>query len=66
MPVSLPVGMGPVTGLKVAPDGVRIALIVGQGASAHMMIGAITRSGGAVFDHPGRAARPRPLGARPP
>ena len=49
VPVSLPVGMGPVTGLRVAPDGVRIALIVGRGASAHMMIGAITRSGGAVF-----------------
>jgi hypothetical protein len=28
---------------------VRIALIVGTGASAHMMVGAITRSGGAVF-----------------
>ena len=49
VPVSLPIGMGPVTGLRVAPDGVRIALIVGQGASAHMMIGAITRSGGGVF-----------------
>ena len=49
IPVSLPIGMGPVTGLRVAPDGVRIALIVGTGASAHMMVGAITRSGGAVF-----------------
>jgi hypothetical protein len=49
VPVSLPVGVGPVTGLRVAPDGVRIALIVGTGASAHMMVGAITRSGGAVF-----------------
>jgi hypothetical protein len=48
-PVSLPIGMGPVTGLRVAPDGVRIALIVGRGASAHLMVGAITRSGGAVF-----------------
>jgi Lipoprotein LpqB beta-propeller domain/Sporulation and spore germination len=47
--VSLPLGIGPVTGLRVAPDGVRIALIVGRGASAHMMIGAITRSGGGVF-----------------
>ena len=47
--VSLPINMGPVTGLRVAPDGVRIALIVGRGASAHMMIGAITRSGGGVF-----------------
>jgi hypothetical protein len=49
VPVSLPVGLGPVTGLRVAPDGVRIALIVGRGASAHLMVGAITRSGGAVF-----------------
>ena len=47
--VSLPIGMGPVTGLRVAPDGVRIALIVGRGAGAHLMIGAITRSGGGVF-----------------
>ena len=37
------------TWVRVAPDGVRIALIVGTGASAHMMVGAITRSGGAVF-----------------
>ncbi|HSS91872.1 MAG TPA: LpqB family beta-propeller domain-containing protein [Streptosporangiaceae bacterium] len=49
VPVSLPVGVGPVTGLRVAPDGVRIALIVGRGTSAHLMVGAITRSGGAVF-----------------
>jgi hypothetical protein len=49
VPVSLPIGVGPVTGLRVAPDGVRIALIVGAGAGAHMMVGAITRSGGAVF-----------------
>jgi hypothetical protein len=49
VPVSLPIGVGAVTGLRVASDGVRIALIVGRGASAHMMVGAITRSGGAVF-----------------
>jgi hypothetical protein len=49
VPVSLPIGVGPVTGLRVASDGVRIALIVGRGASAHLMVGAITRSGGAVF-----------------
>ena len=47
--VSLPINMGPVTGLRIAPDGVRIALIAGRGASAHMMIGAITWSGGGVF-----------------
>jgi hypothetical protein len=49
VPVSLPIGVDTVTGLRVAPDGVRIALIVGSGARAHMMVGAITRSGGAVF-----------------
>lgn len=43
--VSLPAGMGAVTGLKVAPDGVRVALIVGQGAAAHLLLGAIVRSG---------------------
>jgi hypothetical protein len=49
LPVSLPVGVDTVTGLKVAPDGVRIALIVGSGATAHLMVGAIARSGGGVF-----------------
>jgi hypothetical protein len=49
VPVSLPVGVDTVTGLKVAPDGVRIALIVGSGATAHLMVGAIARSGGGVF-----------------
>jgi hypothetical protein len=38
-----------VTGLRVAPDGVRIALIAGSGATAHLMVGAIARSGGGVF-----------------
>jgi Lipoprotein LpqB beta-propeller domain/Sporulation and spore germination len=45
VPVTLPPGLGPVTGLKVAPDGVRIALIVGTGAGTHMLLGAIARSG---------------------
>jgi len=49
VPVSLPVGVGTVTGLRVAPDGVRIALIVGSGATAHLMVGAIARSGAGVF-----------------
>lgn len=44
--VSLPAGMGPVTGLRVAPDGVRIALVVGEGAAAHLVLGAIMRGGG--------------------
>jgi hypothetical protein len=47
--VSLPAGTGPVTGLKVAPDGVRIAMIVGSGTAAHVMLGAIARSGASVF-----------------
>jgi hypothetical protein len=46
--VLLPPGIGPVTGLKVAPDGVRIAMIVGSGGSAHMLLGAITRSGAGI------------------
>jgi hypothetical protein len=49
VPVSLPIGVDTVTGLRVAPDGVRIALIVGSGATAHLMVGAIARSGGGVF-----------------
>jgi Lipoprotein LpqB beta-propeller domain/Sporulation and spore germination len=47
--VSLPTGMGPVTGLKVAPDGVRVALIVGQGAAAHLLLGAVVRTGKSVW-----------------
>jgi hypothetical protein len=47
--VSLPGGSGPVTALKVAPDGVRIAMIVGKGAQAHLVLGGIVRSGGGIF-----------------
>ncbi|MGN6174864.1 MAG: LpqB family beta-propeller domain-containing protein, partial [Streptosporangiaceae bacterium] len=47
--VSLPGGSGPVTALKVAPDGVRIAMIVGRGAQAHLVIGGIVRSGTGIF-----------------
>jgi Lipoprotein LpqB beta-propeller domain/Sporulation and spore germination len=46
---NLPIGSGPVTALKVAPDGVRIAMIVGRGAQARLVLGAIVRSGGGVF-----------------
>jgi hypothetical protein len=49
VPVSLPIGVDTVTGLRIAPDGVRIAMIVGSGAAAHLMVGAIARSGGGVF-----------------
>jgi hypothetical protein len=44
-----PSGSGPVTGLRVAPDGVRIAMIVGRGARAHLVLGGIVRSGGGIF-----------------
>jgi hypothetical protein len=43
--VGLPTGLGPVTGLRVAPDGARLAMIVGQGPAAHLVIGAIVRAG---------------------
>lgn len=46
--VTMPAGLGPVTALKVAPDGVRIALIVGQGYSARVVLGAIERTGSEV------------------
>jgi len=48
MRVTLPPGLGPVTGLRVAPDGVRIALIVGTGAGTHILLGAIARSGAGI------------------
>jgi len=38
--VQLPSGLGPVTSLRVAPDGVRVAMIVGQGAEAHLVLAA--------------------------
>src|SRR5262249_14143537 len=47
--VRLPPRSGPVTGLRVAPDRVRIALIVGRGARAHLILGAIARRGGGAF-----------------
>ena len=46
--VTLPPGLGPVTALKVAPDGVRVAMIVGQGPAARVVLGAIERTGTAV------------------
>jgi Lipoprotein LpqB beta-propeller domain/Sporulation and spore germination len=47
--VTLPLGVGPVTGLRVAPDGVRIVMIVGTGSAAHLILGAITRVGASAF-----------------
>jgi Lipoprotein LpqB beta-propeller domain/Sporulation and spore germination len=45
VPVSLPVGTGPVTALRVAPDGVRIAMITSHGS---LLLGAIIRDGNQV------------------
>jgi hypothetical protein len=43
--VSLPPSLGPVTTLKVAPDGTRVAMIAGKGAAAHLVIASIMRAG---------------------
>jgi Lipoprotein LpqB beta-propeller domain len=43
--VQLPADTGPVTSLRFAPDGVRVALIAGEGASAHVVLAAATRNG---------------------
>jgi hypothetical protein len=44
--VSLPPGTGPVTALRVAPDGVRIAMIADTGTGSRLLLGAIIRSSG--------------------
>jgi hypothetical protein len=41
--VAMPAGDGPVTAFRVAPDGVRIALIVRTGTGTQLLLGAITR-----------------------
>lgn len=41
--VKLPNLGGPVTSLRVAPDGVRVAMIVGEGTRAHLVLAAATR-----------------------
>jgi hypothetical protein len=46
-PVQRPPDLGPVTSLRVAPDGVRVAMIVGRGANAHLFLAA------AMHDHLG-------------
>ena len=38
-------GLGHVTSLRVAPDGTRVAMIVGTGAKAHLELGYIMRNG---------------------
>jgi hypothetical protein len=55
--VLLPSNLGRVTDLRVAPDGNRIAMIVGTGASAHLVLAAVMR------DHAGFLfSVPSPLG----
>jgi len=41
--VQLPLGFGRVTALRVAPDGDRVAMIVGTGAGAHLVLAAAMR-----------------------
>jgi hypothetical protein len=45
IPVPLPPGLGPVTSLRVAPDGVRLAMIAGTGAGAHLVLAAAMYDG---------------------
>src|SRR5262249_49095077 len=54
VPVQLPNLHGPVTSLRVAPDGVRVAMIVGEGSSAHLVLSAAMRdsSGGFLLTKP--------------
>jgi hypothetical protein len=54
-PVQLPDNLGgPVTSLRVAPDGVRVAMIVGEGTSAHLVLAAAMRdsTGGFLLTKP--------------
>lgn len=43
-PVTIPAGTGRITALRVAPDGVRVAMIAGSGLNAHLMLAAIIRT----------------------
>jgi hypothetical protein len=45
VPVLPPANVTTVTGLRVAPDGVRVALIVGTGADAHLALAAAIPNG---------------------
>lgn len=46
--VSLPAGLGPVTLLRVAPDGVRLAIVTGSGKGSRLWLAAIERPGDQV------------------
>jgi Lipoprotein LpqB beta-propeller domain len=49
LPAHLPDLGGPVTSLRVAPDGVRVAMIVGEGTRAHLVLAAAMRDSGGGF-----------------
>lgn len=60
--VQLPRLRGPVTSLRVAPDGVRVAMIIGKGAKAQVWLAAAMREPDGDF----RITRPVPLGGQGP
>jgi hypothetical protein len=49
LPVSVLPAVGPVTGVRLAPDGVRVAMIVGTGKSARLALGAVNAPGKQLF-----------------
>ena len=49
LPAHLPDLGGPVTSLRVAPDGVRVAMIVGEGSRAHLVLAATMRDSAGGF-----------------
>jgi hypothetical protein len=49
LPVSVLPTVGPVTDVRVAPDGVRVAMIVGTGRSARLVLGAVSGQGKQLF-----------------
>ena len=61
-PVQLPRGLGQVTSLRVAPDGVRVAMIVGTAPKAQMWLAAAMHDPDGDF----RITQPVPLGGQGP
>jgi hypothetical protein len=57
MLVDVPAGLGPVTALRVAPDGVRMTIVAGPAAAPRLWLAAIERSGDQVAIGP-----PVPIG----